>query len=139
MLICCRVRVLLGFLFVKINQSVTLYFKASPCRSWVCLGTSLNEHLSLWCHQWHSDDPGRPVWHAGYSPAMTSPRQTQCQTERCCSSHYSSCKNREGVVYMETAFRQAPRPDINQFVSQIYVPEPFSVFHSSLLTDCMNS
>lgn len=85
----------------------TLSFKASPFCSWVCLGSSLTEHLSLWCHRWHSDDPGHPVWHGGYSPAMTSLRQTQYQTEHCCSSHYSSCRDREGFIWMETGFRLA--------------------------------
>lgn len=80
----------------NVTRSVTSYFKASPCWSWVCLCTSLNEHLSLWCRQWHRDDPGGPVCHAGYSPPMTSPRQTQCQTEHWCSSHYSSCGDRDG-------------------------------------------
>lgn len=99
----------LFYCFVKINQSFTLYLKASPFWSWVCLGSSLNEHLSLWCHRWHSDDPDHPVWHVGYSPAMTSLRQTQYQTEHCCSSHYSSCRDREGFICMETGFRLAFR------------------------------
>lgn len=83
----------------------TLSVKASPFCSWVCLGRALTEHLSLWCHRWHSDDPGHPAWHDGYSPPMTSLRQTQYQTEHCCSSHCSSCRDREGFIWMETGFQ----------------------------------
>lgn len=133
-------RRVLFYCFVRINQSFTLYLKASPFWSWVCLGSSLTEHLSLWCHRWHSDDPDHPVWHVGYSPAMTSLRQTQYQTEHCCSSHYSSCRDREGFICMETGFRLAFRLWHLFFNSDLctWAYFFFSVFQCSDLTVDLN-
>ncbi len=131
--LCCLVFVLLGcFLLIAINQSFTFYFKASPCWSGVHLSTSLNEHTSLWCHQWHSDDRGPPLWHVGHSPAMTSPRQTRCQTEHWCSSHYSSCRDRKGVVgWRQLSDRLLNHDKINVVLSQIDVPGNVTAFYCS--------